>query len=203
MNMTGEGIEPSLDNALLLAVIASVVLHLAALYSRIDWSTTTFLASEDIKPAHIEIPVEFIPMQAQAVTETIISGETVHSIVEEATKESTNIASTRQQAGHYSFIRRQALLKNYLGEVREEIEAHKYVTVMRRQALVGNTTVRFDILADGSFRRVEVLRSSGNGVLDGAAVTAVEKSSAKVKRPSTTGSRKITTSVVIKYQFGL
>lgn len=202
--MNSEHIEPGLDNVFLLAVIASVVLHFAALYSRIDWSTTTtHLVPEEGEPAQIEIPIEFMPIRAQATTKAMVPSETVRSIVEEAEQDHGDIESTHQPQGHYSFIRRQVLLKRYLSEVREEIEAHKYATVTRHRSLVGNTTVCFDILADGSFHRIEILHSSGNPALDRAAVTAVEMSSNKVKRPNTTGSRKITTSAVIKYQFGL
>lgn len=205
MRMNDDRIETGLDNVLLLAMIASVVLHMAALYSRIDWSseTTARLTPEHDAQSGFEIPIEFIPMRVQRGTESVVASATVQSIIEEANQNDAKIGSTPQAAGHYSFVRRQALLKNYLSEVREEIEKHKYASVWRREALVGNITVRFDILSDGSFRQIAVFGSSGNAVLDQAAVTAVELSNRKVKRPNTTGSRRIATSVVIKYQYGL
>ena len=130
-------------------------------------------------------------------------GEIVRSIVEEAKQKGADVGLASEPAGHYSFLRRQTLLKCYLAAVREKIETHKYAAVSNRRALVGNVTISFKILSDGSFRSANVLSTSGIAVLDRAGLVAVEMSSGKVKRSQATGSRSITTTVIIKYQYGL
>lgn len=203
--MTTPNPEPGLDNVFLLALITSASLHLAALYSRVDWFAippAPATAVDNVAPA-VEIPIEFIPQRAQAVTQTTMPGEIVRSIVEEAKQKGAESGLTNQRTGHYSFVRRQALMKRYLSEVREEIETHKYAAVSNRRALVGNVTISFKILSDGSFRGANVIGTSGFAVLDRAGLVAVEMSSGKVKRSQVTGSRSITTTVVIKYQYGL
>ncbi|MDX2607583.1 MAG: TonB family protein [Woeseiaceae bacterium] len=203
--MSATSTEGGLDNVLILALIASVSLHLVALYSRVDWSATisTSEVTADGAPSTLNIPIEFVSLGSQTFIQNTVPGETVRSIVEEAEHGSDASEPVSNKAGHYSFIRRQTLLKRYLVAVREEIEKHKYVLVKNPSSLVGNVTVRFRILADGSFRDVTLLSSSGTLTLDRAAVVAVETASGKAKRSKVTGSRPITTTAVIKYQFGL
>ena len=203
--MTTTSLDTGIDNVFLLALIASASLHLTALYSRVDWFATTpapVNVVDDVM-SRVEIPIEFIPLRAQAVTQAPVPVETVRSIVEEAKQQSVGVGLVSQPAGHYSFLHRQALLKRYLGAVREEIETHKYEMVSNRGELVGNVAVNFKILSDGSFRAVNVLSTSGTAELDRAAIAAVELSSGKVKRQQATGSRTIATTAVIKYQYGL
>lgn len=203
--MTTAPPEPGLDNVFLLALIASVSLHLTAIYSRVDWFAMTPAPTSmagNAAPA-MEIPIEFIPQRAQAVTQTTVPGEVVRSIVEEAKQKGTDVGPASQPVGHYSFLRRQTLLKRYLAAVREEIETHKYAAISNHRTLVGNVTISFKILSDGSFRSANVLSTSGSAVLDRAGLVAVQTSSGKVNRSQATGSRSITTTVVIKYQYGL
>lgn len=197
--------ENNVDNVLLLALIISICLHFAVLYSRIDWTVhnVTSAGVANSPPSPIEIPIEFIPMQVENATKMAVPDEMVRSIVDAATREHSDIKPRSQATGHYSFLRQQTLLKRYLNSVREEIETHKYGTVANRTALAGNVTVEFQILSNGAFRRVKLLNTSGSSLLDRAAVTAVRRSSGKVKRSQTTGSRIITTTAIIKYQFGL
>jgi protein TonB len=61
-----------------------------------------------------------------------------------------------------------------LDDIRRRVQAAlEYPPIARRREVAGETLVRFEIGADGRARDVEVLRSSGRALLDGAATRAV------------------------------
>lgn len=87
--------------------------------------------------------------------------------------------------------------------MREAIEAKKFSALNQRVALIGHATIRFTINADGEFQGVGLSKSSGYEVLDAAALASVHEASGIVKRPQATGTQRLATSAVIKYQYGL
>ena len=99
---------------------------------------------------------------------------------------------------------RHAQIKRYLIRLRKRIEAAKFIPRKAGDnAMIGNVLIGFDINRSGAFKNVRVLRSSGFPRLDKKALHAVRLACLGVKRPGATGTERIRTSVVIKYQYGL
>ena len=99
---------------------------------------------------------------------------------------------------------RQAQIKRYLIRLRKRIEAAKFIPRQDGDnAMIGNVLIGFDITGNGAFKNIRVLRSSGFPRLDKKADHAVRRSCLGIKRPGATGTERIRTSVVIKYQYGL
>ena len=79
--------------------------------------------------------------------------------------------------------------------------AATYPEQARRQGIEGSVMLRVHILASGRARAVQVASSSGNGLLDAAAVDAATRS---VYRPAQTASgQKVDSWVRIPYRFVL
>lgn len=99
---------------------------------------------------------------------------------------------------------RNELVQQYLFYLREEIEKNKYQPPESRYyRLIGNTRVAFEILPDGSFAHIRILRSSGDDLLDQTALNAIHSTDGTYKRPTWSGRQKLDVSFVLKYQYGL
>src|SRR5262249_49624348 len=67
-------------------------------------------------------------------------------------------------------------LDERLGEIATRIQrALRYPAIARTRGVAGEALVAFEIGADGSPRRLELVTSSGSGALDRAALEAVER----------------------------
>lgn len=198
---------------LLLAAILSIVVHLMLAYSHIDMNSSVVLSTnvgqnssndpQAINTENMRLPIEFIPFDANSVELSFTSTDTIRKIVEEANAEGGKDRQLLKLQGYYSFNNRQVILKRYLAEVRQYIEAGKYTAALQRNVLVGNVTLHFDILVDGSFNKVAIVKVSGIEALDHAALSATIAASGKVKRPKAIGSNAISMYATIKYQYGL
>ena len=74
---------------------------------------------------------------------------------------------------------------SYLEMVRLRIERHKkYPHAARVRQIEGRVTVRFVIRPEGDIRSAEVVKTSGNRVLDRAALMAVKKAAPFPKAPA-------------------
>jgi TonB family protein len=68
----------------------------------------------------------------------------------------------------------ESALKNFLNSVRRKIESKKtYPASARDSGIEGNTEVKLTILKNGQLANVEVVNSSGNEILDNAALQSV------------------------------
>ena len=75
--------------------------------------------------------------------------------------------------------------EDYLAMVRLRIEEHKRYPIMARiRHMEGQTRLRFLLGSDGKVGWVKVIRSSGHGILDDAAVAAVKEASPFPSPPS-------------------
>jgi len=93
------------------------------------------------------------------------------------------------------------LIRDYLQKVRSELAKRKrYPTVAQRMGLRGRVRVSFVILPDGSFDRIKIKRSSGQKMLDDAAVKTVAGLSGQLRRPGAMGPHPLKTSVTLDYQ---
>ena len=96
------------------------------------------------------------------------------------------------------------LVDKYLLYLREAVEKNKYQPPQSRYyRLIGNTTVAFDILADGTFQHIRTLRSSGDELLDRTALKAIAFTNGTYKRPTWSGRQVLHVSFILKYQYGL
>jgi protein TonB len=74
---------------------------------------------------------------------------------------------------------------SYLEMVRLRIERHKrYPENARIRQIEGSVTVRFVIISGGDIRSAEVVKTSGNRALDGAALMAVKEAAPFPKAPA-------------------
>lgn len=81
-----------------------------------------------------------------------------------------------------------AATRAYLGRVRQALAREKrYPAVAQRLGIEGTVVVAFSIGSTGAFSRVAVAASSGNDILDQAALAAVSALSGRIPRPAETG----------------
>ncbi len=74
---------------------------------------------------------------------------------------------------------------SYLEMVRLKIERHKkYPDSARIRQIEGSVTVRFVITPEGDIKSAEVVKTSGNKTLDGAALMAVKEAAPFPKAPA-------------------
>ena len=191
------------NNILLVSLIISCILHFTLLQTESGivglGAESTFTSTGE----EIRIPIEFIPSGKKITTHQYTTSEIdeVKKLLNEAIESKVVPKKTN---GIYSFNRAKAILRRYLQSIREEIEKNKRATATADYSKwVGNVKVGFSILRNGLFSNVQILESSGNKLLDQSAIEAINKASGKTKRPPNTGRKKIQTSAVIKYQYGL
>lgn len=97
--------------------------------------------------------------------------------------------------------RRRMLYRQYLEEVNALIHAHRLDS--GRKDLIGIALVVFHADAGGRFFGIKLKKSSGDKVLDEAALRAVRAASGKVKRPKELGTHDITIFEEVRFQYGL
>lgn len=93
-------------------------------------------------------------------------------------------------------------MRRYLHDVSDAIHARR-LTTPGTSGCLGTAWVSFAILPDGRFMQATLTTSSGNRVLDDAAVEAVRRASGTVARPRSTGSGTIALVLPVKFQLGL
>ena len=96
---------------------------------------------------------------------------------------------------------RRKIYLRYLDAVDCAIHARRLLTGDR--SLIGVARCAFTITADGNFHDIHITISSGNSVLDAAALRAVQAASGSVRRPEQLGSIPLPVSFSVKYQYGL
>ncbi len=95
------------------------------------------------------------------------------------------------------------LTREYLQKIREELGLRKvYPLAAQRMGAAGAVSLSFVVHPDGTFTDVRVKRSSGNDLLDRAALQTVASLSGKIHRPKQIGAHSLKTSVVLRYELG-
>jgi len=94
-----------------------------------------------------------------------------------------------------------AVTKAYLAEIRDLLAREKrYPIAAQRLGVEGTAIVAFVILADGHFDQVRLVASSGNDLLDEAAIEAVRRLSGRVLRPKATGTLPLPLKVALRFE---
>ncbi|MFO7735319.1 MAG: TonB family protein [bacterium] len=94
-----------------------------------------------------------------------------------------------------------AEIKKYIKNIREKTAKEKiYPVFAQRHGITGKVKVTFYVASDGGFEKITVEKSSGNEILDNAAVETLKKLDGKVERPEKTGEKKIKTSLTLSYK---
>ncbi|MGJ0576608.1 TonB family protein [Xenorhabdus bovienii] len=76
-------------------------------------------------------------------------------------------------------------LDNYPSRLKQEVESHKrYPRKAKRMKQQGTVTIGFTLLNDGSFTAARVINSSGNSVLDDAALDAIARANSVGPKPA-------------------
>lgn len=175
------------DNILFITAMAiSIILHLYLL--KIDFSFA------EGGRGGVEIPVTFIPDAKKSSIEKSLQQE----------KQITLPDDKPNSDGYYASYNKDKLLNSYLEMIKKEISSRKFSPPESiYYGLIGNSTVGFTINGNGDFTAVQMVRSSGDPLLDKTAVNAVYNSSGKVKRPAATGRNNFRVNITVKYQYGL
>jgi TonB family protein len=195
-----------LNNALMVSLIISFVLHFSLLQTDVD---TIRIDEEIIVPSEekeIQIPIEFIPTTQTVTARQYSTSEiqAVKNLVSEADDSIVLSKSKLERAGAYSLNRTKTAIHNYLLAVREVIEKHKYVSnPSNYYTIVGNVKISFSISAAGEFSNIRVVESSGDQFLDKSALSAIKSANGSIARTKNTGIKLIKASAVVKYQYGL
>jgi TonB family protein len=203
-------------NVLVLSFIISILAHYIFSYIKIEHKSPKTVTSsfqnlpleidkvnDYIDLNNVQLPIEYVPFSASHLELSAMSTDIASAIIKAATGASDDNKIYKSVQGYYSLNLKEASLKRFLYEVRKQIEIHKYADTTQGENLVGNVTVQFEILLDGSFINTKLYNSSGTESLDNAAVSAVVAASGKVKRPKILGSTTLPMTATIKYQFGL
>jgi TonB family protein len=202
MNTENQGI----NNALLVSLIISFVLHFALLQHDIKAGSAEQVISLPSAEEDIQIPIEFIPTSQTMTARQYTVGEleAVQKLVTEATETKTVAPKKTKRTGTYSLNRTKTALHHYLLDIREVIEKNKFISDPSTYSnIVGNVKISFSISSAGIFSNIQIVDSSGDHKLDKSALSAISSSSGKIKRPKNTGIKTIKASTVIKYQYGL
>lgn len=93
------------------------------------------------------------------------------------------------------------IVADYNKKVNEEIAKNKvYPLLAQRHGIEGAVKISFVIDTDGFFKEIRITRSSGEEILDKAALDCVEKSSGKIKKPDEIKKTKIKRNIVIRFE---
>ncbi|MBR4531932.1 energy transducer TonB [bacterium] len=93
------------------------------------------------------------------------------------------------------------IVSEFNKKVNEEIAKNKvYPRFAQQHGLEGVVKISFSVDSEGVFQDIKVALSSGEAILDKAALESVEKSSGKIKKPSEIKSIKIKRTVVIRFE---
>ena len=106
-----------------------------------------------------------------------------------------------QSGGGRSGVNASQARSNYSGQVLSRIRsAQRYPNAARRQRAQGTATVSFMISARGGASSIRLVRSSGNPLIDRAAVDTVRRASPFPPIPREAGQRSMSFSVPIRFQ---
>ena len=135
-----------------------------------------------------KLPPQIVPKPAQTIVKTnqpiALTSSAIATPITQPSKtavENTSIAQpvskkTIQTQSSQSERAESTQVAKYLGGVREKIQSElKYPIQAKRAGLEGETTVRFCIMPNGGFKEssLEIVKSSGNSMLDKNALAAV------------------------------
>ena len=91
--------------------------------------------------------------------------------------------------------------KRYLIKVREAVEQRKFLPGNGDlSGLIGNVMYSFHIRPDDTFCNIQLIRSSGNPLLDAAAGKAVAEANGVTKRPRILRGQSFNLRITVKYQ---
>lgn len=94
-----------------------------------------------------------------------------------------------------------ALTRAYLGRIRELLAREKrYPLAAQRTGIEGTVVLAFVVEADGSFRQARIVASSGNDLLDEAAIETVHHIDRRLPRPKETGSVPLPIKTAIRFE---
>ena len=167
-----------------LCVAISCGLHLWALDREWDSEPPAMAGEEIILPADFTIA-------AVAPNENTLALEQM-----EATDDSRSAESAARN-------RRRMARKQYFQRVRAAVERNKFRYNADLSGLLGNALCSFRILPDDTFADIRLRRSSGDPLLDAAALNAVRTASGRVKRPKIIGRQTFLLSIPVKYQLNM
>jgi TonB family protein len=93
------------------------------------------------------------------------------------------------------------VLQEFLKAVRRKIESSKkYPTSARDAGIEGSSGIKMTILKDGRLEKVEIIDSSGNEILDGAALQSVRSAAPFPPIPEETGRERIEMSIYLVFK---
>ncbi|MBG0788939.1 MAG: TonB family protein [Desulfovibrionaceae bacterium] len=171
------------NQILWLCIAISFILHMWGLDR--DWSMGKRAGGEEIViPADFAIAADVPPANGLALEQAVDTGD----------ERKAESAARR--------LRREAR-RRYFQRVREAIEDRKFRPGSDLAGLIGNVLYTFRIRPDDTFSDIRLKRSSGDPVLDRAALDAIRAAGGKVKRPAILRDLRFTMSVTVKYQYSL
>ncbi len=167
-----------------LCIAISCGLHFWALDR--EWSRETPVATGE----EIILPADFT-IAAAAPMENTLALEQM-----EVPDESRSAESSARR-------RRRLARERYFQRVQETVERYKFHYDADLSGLLGNALYSFRILPDDTFTDIRLRRSSGDPLMDAAALNAIRTASGKVKRPEIVGRQTFLLSIAVKYQLNM
>jgi TonB family C-terminal domain len=172
------------NQILWLCIAISCCLHLWTLDR--DWSTET----RDMGGEEFMMPADFTMAAATPMAHTLAL------VQAEAPDDPHNAESAARR-------KRRLAREQYFQRVRAAVERNKFRYNADLSGLLGNALYSFRILPDDTFTDIQLRRSSGDPLLDKAALNAIETASGRVKRPRIIGPHPFHLSIAIKYQLSM
>ena len=167
-----------------LCIAISCGLHFWALDR--DWSSDPpAMAGEEII-----LPADFTIAAAAPMANTLALEQM------EGTDDSRSAESTARR-------RRRMAREQYFQRVRETVERYKFQYNADLSGLLGNALCSFRILPNDTFADIRLRRSSGDPLMDAAALNAIRAASGKVRRPKIVGRQTFLLSIAVKYQLNM
>jgi len=174
----------SRNQILWLCIAISCCLHLWTLDR--EWSTET----HDMAGEEIMIPADF------SIAADTPMAHTLALVQVEAPDDPHTAESAARRT-------RRLAREQFFQRVRTAVERNKFRYNADLSGLLGNALYSFRILPDDTFADIHLRRSSGDPLLDKAALNAIETASGRVKRPRIIGTSPFHLSIAIKYQLSM
>jgi len=158
-----------MKNKIAIAFILSLIVHIS-----IVGALCLKLTNKDRAVGEGEY---FVMIDISPIPEKASQSNILKSDMKDPTSTKTSKSSNKQISSPYK--KQTALLgskgnNKILTKIKTKIErAKKYPKLARRMGIQGRPSVEFEINADGSLKYVKIRRSSGEDILDNAAVDAV------------------------------
>ena len=141
--------------------------------------------------------------EEQVAFNAVLEMDDSSTLSRSSTREGTGLQSSspqdREEAEKLDRKRRAYL--RYLDEVDDAIHARRLDGGGTH--LIGVALCAFTISPDGTFRDIQLVKTSGTPELDTSALRAVRAASGVVRRPDIIGSEPISVSLQVKYQYSL